>query len=151
MTKTVEILTSRPNKENPFAFTHTNQAGISVKTDGTIAIGGNNLGFSPFLLLLAGLSGCSGIDTVLIFNKKRKNLEDIQIKVSADVVDVDKHSAYENINLDFILVSPDITQEEAIKVVSMSIETYCSVAKALEKGSKINYSVKVQKEPIQKI
>ena len=47
-----------------------NEDGASVHIDGSPEIGGENLGFRPMQLLLAGIGGCSTMDIVSILEIK---------------------------------------------------------------------------------
>jgi len=48
---------------------------------------GNQRGLSPMEMLLAGLAGCTGVDVALILDKKRQNLEDLEVKIRAKRAD----------------------------------------------------------------
>lgn len=125
--------------DDHFNFEATNDIGKSIIMDGSPAIGGKNNGVRPMETLLMSLAGCSGIDVVLILKKMKQNIENIEMSVTADKEKVDDYSRYKTINVHFDIWG-DLKESKVQKAISMSIEKYCSVAKALEKSSVITTS-----------
>ena len=94
--------------------------------------------YAPMQAVLMAMAGCSAIDVVTLLNKMRQPLEDIQIKVKADRVDTIPR-VFSEIHVHYILTGP-MESDKVEKAVSMSMETYCSVSKMIEKAAKITYS-----------
>ena len=61
--------------------------GHKVMMDAPIEGGGTNLGPSPKKLMLAALSGCTGMDVVSILKKMRVDVEKCSVEVQGDVTD----------------------------------------------------------------
>lgn len=95
---------------------------------------------SPMEILLSGLAGCSAIDTVLMMKKKRKLVENFEIKAEG-IRNEGTPAYYKSINLHFILTSSDANELEFDKVVKLAVEKYCSVASSLK--SEITYSTEL--------
>ena len=97
---------------------------------------------SPMELLLSGLAGCSAVDAVLMMKKKRKLVENFEIKAEG-LRNEGTPAFYKSIHLHFILTSPDATELEFEKVIKLAVEKYCSVASSLK--SDITYSTEIKK------
>jgi putative redox protein len=97
---------------------------------------------SPMDLLLSAVGGCASVDAVLMMRKKRKTITDFYVEVEGNRNE-GVPAFYTDIQLRFILVSPDATTEEFIKVVALSVEKYCSVVSSLK--SKISFSAEVKR------
>lgn len=120
-------------------FEAIDQSGQSILMDGSEAIGGSGNGVRPMQTLLMGLAGCSGIDVVLILKKMKQVIDDIKIDIEAEVEKVDEHKIYKTIDINFRIWG-DIKESKVERAVKLSIDKYCSVAKALDPISTINYS-----------
>jgi len=97
---------------------------------------------SPMDMLLSALGGCASVDAVLMMKKKRREIVDFYVNVEG--VRNDGVPAYfTDIELTFVLVSPNATEEEFAKVVALSVEKYCSVASSLK--SNITFKSEVRK------
>jgi putative redox protein len=77
-----------------------------------------------------------------MMRKKRKTITDFYVEVEGNRNE-GVPAFYTDIQLRFTLVSPDATTEEFIKVVSLSVEKYCSVVSSLK--SKISFSAEVKR------
>ena len=97
---------------------------------------------SPMELLLSALGGCASVDAVLMMKKKRREVVDFTVEVEG-VRNDGVPAFFTDIRLKFVLVSPNATEEEFAKVVSLSVDKYCSVASSLK--SRISYTSEVQR------
>jgi putative redox protein len=97
---------------------------------------------SPMDLLLSALGGCSSVDAVLMMKKKRKTITDFFVEIEGTRND-GIPAYYTHIELKFVLVSPDATEEEFAKVVALSVEKYCSVASSIK--SEIIYTSEIRR------
>jgi len=127
---------------NAMHFEASNQDGNTIQMDGSPAIGGEGKGVRPMQVLLMGLAGCASIDVVMIMKKMRQTLEDIKVTVETESIKLKDHSKFGKINLHFQLWG-DIKEEKAKKAIEMSIDTYCSVGKIIEKSSEIGYTLEI--------
>ena len=86
---------------------------------------------SPTQLLLSGVVACAAVDIVSMIKKKRKSLLDF--KGSAEGERRDEHPRkFVKIHIHYDLTSPDLTDEEAEKVIGLAVDKYCSVAASLD-------------------
>ncbi|TBR18056.1 MAG: OsmC family peroxiredoxin [Chitinophagaceae bacterium] len=106
-----------------------------------VQMDGNRLkGISPKALLLAGLSGCSGIDVVAILSKMKMQFSQLQIDAVTEQTD-ENPKVFKDIHLLFSIHTAIENEEKVRKAIDLSLEKYCGVAAMLRKNSTINYSL----------
>jgi len=121
----------------------TNEQGGKIRMDGETQIGGLEGGLSPMQLLLAGIGGCSAIDIIGILEKQKQPLEDLQVKVDGDKQNAGSYSEFKSIHLNFIFTG-NLDPQKVERAIELSLNKYCSVSKALEKGSEITSSYEIK-------
>lgn len=120
-----------------------NEEGGKIRIDGKRNIGGLEGGMSPMQLLLAGAGGCSAIDIISILEKMKEPLEDLSVEVNGDRQPVPAgYSEYKSIHLHFKLKGA-LDEKKVKRAVDLSMTKYCSVTKALGKGSEISYEFSI--------
>lgn len=119
-----------------------NEEGGLIRMDGNTQIGGLEGGFSPMQLLLAGIGGCSAIDILGILEKQKQDLQDLRVEIDADKQKKDTYSEFKTIHLKFIFTG-NLNPKKVERAIDLSLNKYCSVSKALEKGSKITHSYEI--------
>lgn len=97
---------------------------------------------SPMDLLLSALGSCASVDAVLMMKKKRRDILDFFVNVEG-VRNEGVPAFFTDIELTFVIVSPNATEEEFSKVVALSVEKYCSVASSLK--SNITFKSEVRR------
>lgn len=97
---------------------------------------------SPMDLLLSALGGCASVDAVLMMKKKRREIVDFFVEVEG-TRNNGVPAYYTDIELKFVLVSPNATEDEFAKVVALSVEKYCSVSSSLK--SNVTFKSEVRK------
>lgn len=98
-------------------------------------------GASPMELLLMGIAGCSGIDIVMILKKQHLEIKDLQMEVDgARKGEGAVPNTFTGIHVK-VFIEGDIPQNKAKRAVDLSFETYCSVAKMLEKAATVTYEI----------
>lgn len=120
----------------------TNEEGAVVHVDGAATVGGENKGFRPMQLLLAGLGSCSSIDIVGILKKQKQPLENLQVVVDGEREKDKVPSLFRDIHVHFILKG-DLDEKKVKRAVDLSMKTYCSVTRILEKTAKVTYSFEI--------
>lgn len=125
--------------EAPFYLQATNEEGNTLTMDASPSIGGTGRGFRPMQTLLAGLGGCSAIDIVVILQKSRQVLDDIQVEIEGLRQEGVEPSLFETIRVNYKLKG-SFTNEAAQRAVDWSMQKYCSVAKTLEKTAQITWT-----------
>jgi len=122
----------------PYHFTISDEAGHAVQTDASVELGGGDRALRPMQLLLAGLASCSSIDVVMLLEKMRQPLGDIQVDIRAERREGEIPSLFERIHLCFRLRGA-IDAGKARQAIALSMEKYCSVAKILERSCTITW------------
>jgi putative redox protein len=115
--------------------------GKSVEFDGSVKIGGNDLGVSPMQSLLMAMGGCSAIDVVMILQKQKQEIKDFQISIDGEREAGTEPSLWKTIHAHFKLTG-NIDKGKALRAVELSMDKYCSVAATLRAaGATITYEV----------
>lgn len=109
-------------------FTGTNENGNTVQVDMRSPEEKQHL--SPTELLLSGLAGCASVEVVSMIKKRRKEFIDLKVEVEGDRRDIHP-KGFTKIHLKFVIYSPDLTEQEAEKIISLSATKYCSVAASI--------------------
>ena len=120
-----------------------NEEGGKIRMDGSSSIGGLEGGFSPLQLLLAGIGGCSAIDIIGILEKQKQDLQNLQVIVNGNKQSKENHSEFNTIHLNFIFTG-NLEEKKVQRAIDLSLDKYCSVSKALEKGSEITHSYEIK-------
>lgn len=124
-------------------FEATNETNGIIRVDGSTSIGGIEGGLSPLQLLLAGIGSCSAIDVVSILEKQKQKIESLNVNVVGDKQMTDiGYKEFKTIHLHFTL-SGELNPKKVQRALDLSITKYCSVSKALEKGSEITYDFEI--------
>jgi len=98
--------------------------------------GGEDAGPRPKPLLLAALTGCSGMDIVSIL--KKMQVKDYSFEMEADGEAVDEHPMmYHTITVKFMFHGENLPQDKIIKAVNLSTEKYCAVNAMLKETAKV--------------
>lgn len=128
--------------DDAFHFISKNEEGLTVESDGSLAIGGGNKAIRPMEMVLSAVASCSSIDVVMILKKQRQRLDDIQVTVEGKRAENQVPAVFTDIHIHFKLTGK-IKPKKAEQAVQMSMEQYCSVSKMLEKTVKITHSHEV--------
>jgi putative redox protein len=120
----------------------TNEDGVAIHTDSSADEGGQNRGFRPMQLVLAGLASCSSIDIQHILKKQRQPIEGLQARVTGQRATDETPAVFRAIHVHYI-VQGAVDPAKAERAASLSLEKYCSVAKMLASTATITHSVEV--------
>jgi putative redox protein len=97
---------------------------------------------SPMELLLSAAASCAAVDVIGMLKKKRKTINDL--RVVAEGTRRDQHPKhYTDINLHFVLDSPDTKELDLSKVVALAVDKYCSVAATIRGVANLTYSSEI--------
>ncbi len=110
-------------------YVATNEAGHSIQ------LSGDGTATGPMQAVLMAIAGCSTIDIVMILERMRQDVKDIKV----DVVGTRREEiprVYTKINLHYKIYGK-VKSKKAAQAVESSLQTYCSVAKMLEKEVEI--------------
>jgi len=116
-------------------FTASNESGQSIK------LGNNGKAVGPMQAVLMAAAGCSTIDIVMILEKMKQELTNIEVEVEGKRRE-DIPRTYTEIHLHYKLYG-NIKEKKAEQAVKSSLEKYCSVSLMLEKAAKITSSFEI--------
>lgn len=111
-------------------------AGHHVMMDAGHEVGGADQGARPKPLLLAALSGCSGMDVVSILKKMR--VPEYQLKIDIEADSTTEHPMYyHTIRMNFLFEGENLPMDKLLRAVELSTQKYCGVMAMLKKAANI--------------
>jgi putative redox protein len=99
-------------------------------------------GFSPKILLLSALAGCSGIDVVEILHKMKVKFTDLEIDVETTQTDTPP-KVFRDIHIIYKIKTGKENENKVKKAIDLSLDKYCGVSSMLKKHSPIHYQIKI--------
>jgi putative redox protein len=121
------------------SFVGESGSGHSVVLDGSPEHGGRNLGIRPMEMVLIGLGGCTAFDVVLMLQKSRQNVIDVEVSLDAQRAEDIPH-VFTDIKAHFKVWGKELNPKHVERAVTLSGEKYCSATKMLEKTATITYT-----------
>lgn len=97
---------------------------------------------SPVESLLSAVAACGAVDIVVMLKKRKKTILNFTIETEGKRRENPPRS-FTDIHCKYIVVSPDVQEEEFEKAARLSLEKYCSVADSLK--AKITFSIEIKK------
>lgn len=119
-------------------FTTVNQNGNKAEVDMRSADQKQHQ--SPTELLLSALGSCAAVEIVSMIKKRRKTFVDLKAEISGERRD-EHPRGFTKIHLKYIITSPDLTEEEADRIVSLATTKYCSVAGSLKAAQTHSFEI----------
>ena len=116
-----------------------------ITMDGPENFGGSDAGIRPKELLLLSLAGCTASDVASILQKKRVQLDDFEIQISAESTETHP-KVYTKIHLEFVFYGENIKENDVERAIELSQTTYCGVTAMLQKSIEITHSYKIKEE-----
>lgn len=114
--------------------------GHTVRMDWSKEVGGDGDGFRPAELVLWGLAGCTGSDTVEILKKMREPVEDMEVIVTAKKAD-GYPARFESIEVEYIIKGKGLSPDKVEKAVRLSEDKYCTVGGSLRDAVKMSHRI----------
>lgn len=117
-------------------------SGHHLMMDAVLEVGGENAGPRPKELMLASLSGCTGMDVISILNKMRQEVESFNITVESELTEEHpKH--YNKLHLIYEFKGNNLDLEKLKKAVDLSQDKYCGVSAVYKKAMELTYEIKI--------
>ncbi len=120
-------------------FTSINQNGNKAEIDMRAADQKQHQ--SPTELLLSAVGACAAVEIVSMVKKRRKTFVDLNAEISGERRD-EHPRGFTKIHLKYIITSPDLTDEEAERIVDLATTKYCSVAGSLSAEQTHSFEIK---------
>lgn len=123
--------------QQKYLFESLNEGGVTARMD-TKKPYGDESALSPKELCLASITGCTGMDLIVYFNKYKQPLKSMRIEADAPVIK--GHPAvFEKVTLDFYLEG--VEEKHALEAVKRSQTKECGVSAMISKACPIYYRV----------
>lgn len=100
--------------------------GHTITMDTIADEGGQDSGASPKRLMLASLSGCTGMDIVSILNKMKVPFSHFSIEAHA-ALSKEHPKVYDHVKITYKIRLAEEDKPKMIKAVELSQEKYCGV------------------------
>ncbi|MCE5255590.1 MAG: OsmC family protein [Spirochaetaceae bacterium] len=116
-------------------------SGHELVIDASREDGGHDKGPRPKALLLAGLTGCTGMDVVSILRKMKEPVTWFEMKASAEVSE--QHpKKYTSITLIYQFKKSDgLNPDNVTKACTLSQEKYCGVSAILKDSAPLDWRI----------
>lgn len=114
--------------------------GHEVSMDTNPADGGNNSAPSPKKLMLAALTGCTGVDIVSILNKMKVPFSQLSIEADAELTGEHTRVYSRLIIIYTIKIAPE-NRPKMEKAVNLSAEKYCGVMEMFRSFAQITTQI----------
>jgi putative redox protein len=117
-------------------------SGFTLPLGSPLEAGGAYDGFSPMELILLGLAGCTGMDTISILQKKKQDVIGFEIKVHGDR-SVDHPKVFTDIMIEYVVTGHSVDAAAVERAVELSATKYCSAQAMLDKAAKIEHRITI--------
>jgi putative redox protein len=131
------------NWNNKLSFTGIGESGYSLLMDAEASVGGENTGFRPMELIVIGLAGCTGMDTISILKKKGQDVTNFEVQVKAERSD-EYPKVFTHIFLEYIVEGHNINPAAVERSIELSATKYCPVQAMLSKACKIEHKYTIK-------
>jgi len=101
---------------------------------------------SPTELLLSAVVACAAVDIVSMIKKRRKQLVNFSGKASGKRRE-EHPRKFTKIHVHYDIVSPDLTDQEAERIVGLAVKNYCSVASTVNESTEITHDFTIKRNP----
>lgn len=103
---------------------------------------GDNLGYTSLELLLLSLTSCVGSSVLTFLRKMGKTI--LECEIHADGQRKQEHpTGFKKITVQINIKSPDVTDNDLIKVIKLSEDTYCPVLSMIKGNVEIITKFKI--------
>lgn len=120
------------------------ESGHAVVIDGSPEIGGRNMGLRPMEMLLLGLGGCTAFDVVMILQRGRQNITDLEVELHAERAE-EPPKVFTGIHVHFIVTGDGLDESRVARAIDLSANKYCSASMMLGATAKITHDYEIRK------
>lgn len=130
------------NWAGALAFDAVADTGHTLRIDTSVEGGGLGTGMNPKKMLLASISGCSGMDVVDILRKGKVAFNKLEIVAEAEQTDTHP-KIFKFIKMIYRIDAEEMDLEKVKRAVALSHEKYCGVSAMLSKACEVSYTVEL--------
>jgi putative redox protein len=102
-------------------------------------------GLNPSDLLLLGLGGCIGVDVIIILEKKRQEVTDLEITIAGEQ-EPEPPWTFRRIEIEYLLRGRGLKEEAVRRAIQLSEEKYCSIGATISGVAEIASSFQIRDE-----
>ena len=117
-------MNAKVNWHNGLTFTGEADTGFIVPLGGKSSAGGEDDGFRPMELIATGLAGCTAMDTISILQKKRQDITEFEVNLSADQAESHPR-VFTHISIDYLITGHAVDENAVLRAIQLSAERYC--------------------------
>lgn len=111
--------------------------GHKVAMDAAEDVGGENSAPRPYHLVLAALSGCTGMDIISVLRKKRQDVTKLWIEIDAERAD-DFPKVFTKIHIHYHVAGKGLDPTAVARTIELSETKYCPVQENLRGRAEIS-------------
>src|SRR6266852_2723505 len=137
-----EVMTAQATLEMGMRFVAEGGSGHYVTLDADEHGGGQNAGFRPMELLLAGLAGCTGMDVISILRKKRQQVTAYEVHVTGRRAE-DHPMVFVEISVEHVVTGHHLQAEAVARAIELSEERYCGAGAMLGKVARLTHTYRI--------
>ena len=101
------------------------------------------VGMKPSELLLVAVGSCTAVDVVNILEKKRFQLNGLEIQVTGEQ-DADPPWTFNKIHIHYVLQGVELTAKAVEQAIQLSEEKYCSVSATVRGMAQVTTSYEIK-------
>lgn len=117
-------------------------SGHHIILDALPASGGEDQGARPKELMLASLSGCTGMDVISILKKMRIEVREFNVIVQGELTE-DHPKHYTKMHIIYEFAGDSLPLENLEKAINLSQDRYCGVSHVYRKSIQITHEIKI--------
>ena len=137
-----EVMTAQATLEMGMRFVAESGSGHYVTLDADEHGGGENAGFRPMELLLAGLAGCTGMDVISILRKMRQLVTAYEVHVTGRRAE-DHPMVFVEISVEHVVTGHHLQAEAVAHAIQLSEERYCGAGAMLGKVARLTHTYRI--------
>jgi putative redox protein len=117
-------------------------SGCEIDIDVPVSYGGTGKGPSPMELMLLGTGGCTAFDVMSILRKKKAEIEDFVVDLSAERA-AEHPKVFTKIKVHFVIKGKNIKKNAVERAIELSENKYCSASAMLKKTADIEITYQI--------
>jgi len=117
-------------------------SGCEIDIDVPVSYGGTGKGPSPMELVLLGTGGCTAFDVLSILRKKKAEIDDFTVDLSAERAD-EHPKVFTKIKVHFVIKGKNIKKNAVERAIELSENKYCSASAMLKKTADIEITYEI--------
>ena len=138
-----EVMTVQSTLTGAMQFQVVAGSGHAVALDAALEHGGQDMGFRPMELLLAGLAGCTGMDVISILRKKRQQVTGYEVRVRGERTE-DHPMVFTTITVEHVVTGHHVDPNAVARAVELSETRYCGAGAMLRKTAALRHTFAVR-------